>query len=80
LRKNYLGVSNKNQKSEKTGKKITKKTEPLKNPIRIFKKPTGSIRFKFYKPETDKTEPNPNKKTRAKQEPVGLNKFLFLNN
>jgi hypothetical protein len=31
-------------------------------PIRILKKPTGSVRFQFYKPETEKTEPNPNRK------------------
>jgi hypothetical protein len=31
-------------------------------PIKILKKPTGSVRFWFYKPETEKPEPNPNKK------------------
>jgi hypothetical protein len=31
-----------------------------------LKKPTGSVRFRFYKPGTKKTEPNPNKKTRKK--------------
>jgi hypothetical protein len=31
-------------------------------PIKILKKPTGSVWFRFYKPETEKTEPNPNKK------------------
>jgi hypothetical protein len=36
-----------------------------KKPIKILKKSTGSIRFRFYKPETKKTEPN--KKNRAKQ-------------
>jgi len=43
--------------------KILKK--PIK-PIKILKKPTGSVRF--YKPETEKTEPNPNRKNRAKLE------------
>jgi hypothetical protein len=42
------------QKHRKTGKKITKKTKP-------WKKPTGSIRFRFYTPETEKTEPKPKK-------------------
>jgi Sec-independent protein translocase protein TatA len=50
--------------------------------IRIFKKPAGSVRFQFYKSETEKTEPNPNKKNQKtkntqakpeKTEPVGLN-------
>jgi hypothetical protein len=27
-----------------------------------LKKPTGSVRFRFYKPKTEKTEPNPNRK------------------
>jgi len=33
-------------------------------PIRILKKSTGSVQFRFYKPETEKTKPNPNKKNR----------------
>jgi hypothetical protein len=45
---------------ENRKKKITEKTESLKKPIRIFKKPTGSVRFQFYKPETEKTELIPN--------------------
>jgi hypothetical protein len=32
-----------------------------------LKKPTSSVQFWFYKPETEKTKPNPNQeKTRAK--------------
>jgi hypothetical protein len=32
-----------------------------------LKKPTGSVQFRFYKPETEKIKPNPNQeKTRAK--------------
>jgi len=31
-----------------------------------LKKLTGSVRFRFYKPETRKNEPNPNRKNRAK--------------
>jgi hypothetical protein len=34
-----------------------------------LKKPTGSVRFRFYKPGTKKTEPNPNKKNQKKTEP-----------
>jgi hypothetical protein len=48
-----------------------------------LKKPTGSVRFRFYKPETEKTEPNPNRKklekkpsqtgkNRAKTEPKSI--------
>jgi len=32
----------------------------------LRKKPTSSVRFWFYKPETKKTEPNPNKKNKKK--------------
>jgi hypothetical protein len=42
------------KKPRKPEKEITKK--PIK-PIKILKKPTGLVRFWFYKP---KTEPNPN--------------------
>jgi hypothetical protein len=38
----------------------------LIKPIKILKKPTGSIPFRFYKPETEKTEPNPNRKKPGK--------------
>jgi hypothetical protein len=34
----------------------------LIKPSRIFKKSTSSVRFWFYKSETEKTKPNPNKK------------------
>jgi hypothetical protein len=30
--------------------------------IKIFKKLTSLVRFRFYKPETEKTEPNPHRK------------------
>jgi hypothetical protein len=36
--------------------------------IKILKKPIGSVRFRFYKPETEKTELNPNRKNRKKTE------------
>jgi hypothetical protein len=39
-----------------------------KKPIKILKKPTGSVRFRFFKSGTGKTEPNRKKtgKNRAK--------------
>jgi hypothetical protein len=36
----------------------------LIKPIKILKKPTGSVRFRFYKPETEKTKPNRTEKTK----------------
>jgi len=63
-----------------------KKPNREKKQIKILKKPTDSVRFWFYKPETKKIEPNPNKKktrkNRVKPEknrakPVGLNRFRF---
>jgi hypothetical protein len=41
--------------------------------IKIFKKPTGSVQFRFYKLKTEKTEPNPNRK---KPSQTGLNRLL----
>jgi hypothetical protein len=69
---------------QKNRKKIIEKTEPWKkNPIKlikILKKPTGSVRF--YKPETEKIEPNlnrkktkPNQKNWAKLEKTEPNRF-----
>jgi hypothetical protein len=37
-----------------------------KESIKI-KKPTGSVRFQFYKPETKKIKPNPNQKKPEKK-------------
>jgi len=37
------------------------KKKPIK-PIKILKKPINSVRFRFYKLKTEKTEPNPNRK------------------
>jgi hypothetical protein len=48
-------------KPRKPKKKITEKTEPKKKPIKpinFLKKPAGSVRFRFYKQKTQKTEPN----------------------
>jgi hypothetical protein len=51
-------------------------------------KPTGSVRFRFYKPETEKTEPKPEKTEpnqfepvfvqKTEPKPVGLNRFRFF--
>jgi hypothetical protein len=53
------------RKTEKTRKKITEKTELWKKPIKILKKPIGSVRFGFgfislkpKKPNPTQTEPN----------------------
>jgi hypothetical protein len=47
-------------KLRKTKKKKLKKPNRKKKSIKILKKPTGSVQFWFYKPETKKTESNPN--------------------
>jgi hypothetical protein len=49
-----------------------------KKPIKILKKLTDLVWFRFYKPKTEKTEPNrtqtePNRK---KPSQTGLNRFL----
>jgi hypothetical protein len=50
-----------------------KKSNRKKKPIKILKKPAGSVWFGFYKPKTEKTEPNLNRKkpsqNRQKTEP-----------
>jgi len=56
-----LGVSTKIEKPIKPEKK-PKKPNRKKKPIKILKKPTGSVRF--CKSKTKKTEPNPNQKIR----------------
>ena len=52
---------------------MIEKTEPWKkpiNPIKIFKKPTGSVRFRFIslKPKKPNQTQTQTKKNRAKQE------------
>ena len=47
-----------NRGEQKNRKKKLKKPNHEKKPIKIFKKPTGSVQFWFYKLETEKTEPN----------------------
>jgi hypothetical protein len=45
-----------------------------------LKKPTGSVRFRFYKPKTEKTEPNrtQTEKTRKKTEPNWYEQVFVL--
>ena len=55
-------------KGEKKIEKLIKLKKPEKNNKKnqTVKKPTGLVRFRFYKLETEKTEPKPNQKNRAK--------------
>jgi hypothetical protein len=63
----------KNQKTKITWKKNNWKKKSWKKlikPIKILKKLTNSVWFRFYKLKTEKIEPNPNrKKTRKQTEP-----------
>jgi len=86
-----IGVSKKTEKpikeKKENRKKNNRKNRIEKKPIKILKKPAGSVRFRFYK---QKTEPNPNrkktgkkpsqtKKTESKPEKpsqTGLNRFF----
>jgi len=75
-----LGVSKKTEKPikprkpKKNTKKPNRKKKPIK-PIKILKKPAGSIRFRFYKQKTEKTEQNPNrKKTEPNQKNLSQNR------
>ena len=47
-------------------KKNNWKNRTEKKPIKILKKTTGLIRFRFYKQKTEKTEPNRNRKNGKK--------------
>jgi hypothetical protein len=69
-RQKEIGVRKKLKKLIKLKKlkKLNCKKKPIKL-IRILKKPIGLVRFWFYKPETEKTKPNPNKKNWKKTEP-----------
>jgi hypothetical protein len=71
-----VGVSKKTEKPIKSRKRKinNRKNQTMKKtikPIRILKKSTGSVQFRFYKPETEKTEPNPNKKKPEKPSQTG---------
>jgi hypothetical protein len=50
------------------------------NRLKFWKKPTGSVRFQFYKPKTEKTKRTQTRKNRAKtrknRAKTGLNRFL----
>jgi hypothetical protein len=46
-----------NRLNRENRKKPNRKKKPIK-PINFLKKPAGSVRFRFYKQKTEKTEPN----------------------
>ena len=52
--------------SKKTEKPI--KPKKLIKPIKILKKSIDLVRFRFYKPETEKTESNPTRKKPSQTE------------
>jgi len=68
-----LGVSKKteNRLNRENRKKINRKNriekKPIK-PINFLKKPAGSVRFRFYKQKTEKTEPNRNRQKTGKKQ------------
>jgi len=62
----WLGIVKKQKKLRKSEKNNWKNQTVKKKPIKILKKPTGSVRFRFYKFKTEKTESNPNWKNRKK--------------
>jgi hypothetical protein len=47
-------------------KKSNREKKSIK-PFKILKKPTSMVRFWFYKPKTEKTEPNINRKKPGKK-------------
>ena len=59
----------KNRLNRENWKKNNQKNWTAKKPIKILKKPAGSVRFRFYKQKTEKTEPNRNKKNQKKTKP-----------
>jgi hypothetical protein len=59
-----IGVSKKIKKPIKP-RKLENKLNREKKQIKILKKPTSSVRF--YKPETEKTKPNLNRKKLEKK-------------
>jgi hypothetical protein len=69
-------VSKKTEKLIKP-EKNNRKNRTEKKPIKILKKPAGSVWFRFYRQKTKKTEPKPKKtepnranpENRAKTEP-----------
>jgi len=73
-------VSKKTEKLIKP-EKNNRKNRTEKKPIKILKKPAGSVWFRFYRQKTKKTEPKPKKteptrKTEPKPSQTGLNRFF----
>jgi len=64
----------KNRLNRENRKKNNQKNWTAKKPIKILKKPAGSVRFRFYKQKTEKTEPNRNQKNKKKTEPNRKNR------
>jgi hypothetical protein len=63
-----VGVFKKIKKMIKPEKNNRKNRTVKKKPIKILKKPIGSVRFWFFKPGTEKTKPNPNRKKPSQTE------------
>jgi len=55
------------KKNKKIRKKKPNREKNQLNRLNL-KKPTSSVRFRFYKPKIEKSEPNPNKKNQVKPE------------
>jgi hypothetical protein len=55
-------------------KKSNREKNPIK-PIKILKKLAGSVRFCFYKPKIEKTEPNQNRKKPSQTGKTESNRF-----
>jgi hypothetical protein len=73
------------KKNKKIRKKKSNREKNQLNRLNL-KKSTSSVRFWFYKPKIEKSEPNPNKKNQAKPEKTkpkpsqtGLNRFFPKN-
>jgi hypothetical protein len=66
------------KKTKKIRKKKLKKLNCKTKLIKILKKSTGSVQFRFYKPKTEKTEPNPNRKKPSQTEPNRKNRAKLV--
>jgi hypothetical protein len=56
-----------NQKNQKKNNQKNRTKKKLIKPIKFLKKPAGSVRFRFYKQKTKKTEPNQNRQKTGKK-------------
>jgi len=70
-------------KNRENRKKITEKPNREKKPIKlikILKKPADSVRFRFYKPKTEKTERNrtQTEKTELNRQKTEPNRFELV--